>query len=157
MDLNPYPAVPIQLPYYSPLPYPYIWCIHQNQEIIVDATATDLNNNYQPIQQPPVYQTYHPHVHVDEALILNSFDQETEHCNGNGGLNNNFISKKLKVSNFRDNEEEGEVCVVCQVEFKSNERLGVLDCKHRFHSTCIRDWLMRQNVCPLCKCQALRL
>ncbi|KAK1427272.1 hypothetical protein QVD17_15955 [Tagetes erecta] len=147
--------------FYSPVPYPYTWYIHQNQAIIFN--AYDLYNIYDEIQQPE-YQIYHQtnqYLHVeptdDEVLILDSFDQETEHCNGNGGLNKNLISEKLKVSKYRDNGEEGELCVVCQVEFESNERLGVLECKHRFHPTCIKEWLMRQNVCPLCKCRALRI
>ncbi|MFS7911833.1 putative transcription factor C2H2 family [Helianthus anomalus] len=67
------------------------------------------------------------------------------------------ISKNLKLSNYCGTKEEGEVCVICQVEFENKETLGVLRCKHQYHPECIKGWLIRQNVCPLCKAQGLKI
>ncbi|KAL8248453.1 hypothetical protein R6Q59_005321 [Mikania micrantha] len=90
---------------------------------------------------------------IDEVLMFDSFDQETEHYNG--GLIEKVISENLKLSIHSDDDEDDEICVICQMEFERSERLGVLECNHRFHPTCIKEWLIRKNLCPVCKAQAL--
>ncbi|CAO2631791.1 E3 ubiquitin-protein ligase DZIP3 [Lemmus lemmus] len=47
-------------------------------------------------------------------------------------------------------EEEEEPCVICH-ENLSPENLSVLPCAHKFHSQCIRPWLMQQGTCPTCR------
>ncbi|XP_066202877.1 E3 ubiquitin-protein ligase DZIP3 isoform X1 [Saccopteryx leptura] len=50
-----------------------------------------------------------------------------------------------------DNEEgEEEPCVICH-ENLSPENLSVLPCAHKFHSQCIRPWLLQQGTCPTCR------
>ena len=44
-------------------------------------------------------------------------------------------------------------CAICQEEFDEETPVIQMPChiKHIFHGHCIRDWLNRQNSCPLCK------
>jgi hypothetical protein len=44
-------------------------------------------------------------------------------------------------------------CSICLCDFDMGEMLTCLPCdkKHSFHSACIRQWLQRQNSCPLCQ------
>jgi hypothetical protein len=44
-------------------------------------------------------------------------------------------------------------CSICLNNFEMGEMLISLPCdkKHSFHATCIRQWLRRQNSCPLCQ------
>nr|XP_045003234.1 E3 ubiquitin-protein ligase DZIP3 isoform X6 [Jaculus jaculus] len=49
-----------------------------------------------------------------------------------------------------EEEEEEEPCVICH-ENLSPENLSVLPCAHKFHSQCIRPWLMQQGTCPTCR------
>lgn len=44
-------------------------------------------------------------------------------------------------------------CSICLESFEMGEMLLSLPCdkKHSFHSGCIRQWLQRQNSCPLCQ------
>lgn len=44
-------------------------------------------------------------------------------------------------------------CSICLAAFEQGEMLTSLPCdkKHSFHSACIRQWLERQNSCPLCQ------
>ena len=44
-------------------------------------------------------------------------------------------------------------CSICLGPFDRGEMLTCLPCdkKHSFHSSCIRQWLQRQNSCPLCQ------
>lgn len=53
-------------------------------------------------------------------------------------------------------EQDMEPCCVCQEEYIEGEDLGKLDCGHEFHTTCIKQWLMQKNLCPVCKTSALK-
>ncbi|XP_012632661.1 E3 ubiquitin-protein ligase DZIP3 isoform X2 [Microcebus murinus] len=58
------------------------------------------------------------------------------------------------ASNLEEEEEEEEPCVICH-ENLSPENLSVLPCAHKFHSQCIRPWLMQQGTCPTCRLHVL--
>uniref|UniRef100_A0A8C0RQF2 E3 ubiquitin-protein ligase DZIP3 n=1 Tax=Canis lupus familiaris TaxID=9615 RepID=A0A8C0RQF2_CANLF len=53
-----------------------------------------------------------------------------------------------------DDDDEEEPCVICH-ENLSPENLSVLPCAHKFHSQCIRPWLMQQGTCPTCRLHVL--
>ncbi|KAB1208517.1 E3 ubiquitin-protein ligase RLIM [Morella rubra] len=40
-------------------------------------------------------------------------------------------------------------------EYADGDELGGLDCGHDFHTSCIKQWLMQKNLCPICKTTAL--
>jgi len=44
-------------------------------------------------------------------------------------------------------------CCICLNNFERGEMLVALPChtKHSFHSKCVRQWLLKQNCCPLCQ------
>jgi hypothetical protein len=50
-----------------------------------------------------------------------------------------------------EEEEEEEVCTICIGEIVEGDKIGALPCNHRFHVTCLKEWLRRKNVCPLCQ------
>ncbi|OVA11092.1 zinc finger protein [Macleaya cordata] len=52
-------------------------------------------------------------------------------------------------------DRETETCIICQVEYENQEKIGTLDCAHEYHVDCIRQWLLVKNVCPICKMPAL--
>ncbi|VVA92368.1 unnamed protein product [Arabis nemorensis] len=45
---------------------------------------------------------------------------------------------------------EGE-CVICLEEWKMEETVKEMPCKHRFHGTCIEKWLGFHGSCPVCR------
>lgn len=51
------------------------------------------------------------------------------------------------------NDVNNPECSICLGTFEMGEMLTSLPCdkKHSFHSACIRQWLERQNSCPLCQ------
>ncbi|EEF35350.1 zinc finger protein, putative [Ricinus communis] len=49
---------------------------------------------------------------------------------------------------------DGEVCGICLEEMKQGCETKAMDCMHRFHPSCIFQWLSRKkNTCPLCRHQ----
>merc|ERR1712129_190402 len=41
-------------------------------------------------------------------------------------------------------------CTVCLESFRTGEELRVLPCFHRYHRSCIDEWLARSPACPIC-------
>mmetsp|Transcript_2978 Transcript_2978/g.4274 ORF Transcript_2978/g.4274 Transcript_2978/m.4274 type:complete len:390 (-) Transcript_2978:99-1268(-) len=67
-----------------------------------------------------------------------------------------------------NNDSTGTMCSICLAEFESGDIVAtssaiapasppavteVTTCPHIFHEECIKDWLKRNNSCPLCKLQ----
>lgn len=50
--------------------------------------------------------------------------------------------------------QEGGNCVICLEEYKDRDRLGRLSCGHEYHVSCIKNWLLIKNACPICKAAA---
>ena len=71
------------------------------------------------------------------------------------------ITKGLKTRTFKESEaasmdEEHDCCVICQDGYQNDEKIGFLDCGHEYHADCLKNWLLRKNVCPLCKAPAIQ-
>ncbi|KAK8591517.1 hypothetical protein V6N13_031559 [Hibiscus sabdariffa] len=87
--------------------------------------------------------------------------------NVNTGLSEEIISSKLKTrtySTFATNinleeaapiDQEPDSCIICQEDYKNEEKIGTLDCGHNYHADCLKKWLFVKNVCPICKSEAL--
>ena len=50
-----------------------------------------------------------------------------------------------------DDDENEVTCAICIVEIEDGDRIGVLPCEHQFHVECLKQWIKRRNVCPLCQ------
>jgi len=54
-------------------------------------------------------------------------------------------------------QEEEDKCSICQEQFTWMEKYGLYDnikylqCIHKFHRTCINEWLRTKPTCPICK------
>ncbi|XP_066333345.1 uncharacterized protein [Miscanthus floridulus] len=59
----------------------------------------------------------------------------------------------LKEHRYDGSSGGDSMCVICMRSYKKGRRLRVMPCthKHRFHGRCIREWLSRSNMCPLCR------
>ncbi|CAK9135344.1 unnamed protein product [Ilex paraguariensis] len=71
------------------------------------------------------------------------------------GLSEETILNHLKQRNYISSKTEGQVeaepCCICQEEYNDGDDLGMLECGHDFHSSCIKQWLRHKNLCPICK------
>ncbi|XP_062234260.1 uncharacterized protein LOC133931402 isoform X2 [Phragmites australis] len=46
-------------------------------------------------------------------------------------------------------------CSICQEEYIEGEEIGRMQCEHRYHVSCIHEWLRQKNWCPICKASAI--
>jgi len=61
---------------------------------------------------------------------------------------NNLI--KIKYSDLKENKEKK--CSICIDEYKDDDDIIVLPCKHYFHKNCVQEWLKEYNYkCPICR------
>ncbi|AQK97150.1 putative RING zinc finger domain superfamily protein isoform X1 [Zea mays] len=84
----------------------------------------------------------------------------------NTGLTKSHIVDKLRtslyvpgISSMSDQPSksslENDACIICQEEYQARDCVGTLDCGHRYHAECVKQWLMVKNLCPICKTTAL--
>ena len=64
--------------------------------------------------------------------------------------------KKMPARRFKKADVKGGFCqancVICSENFKSNQKIPILPCKHDFHWKCLEKWVTKQKkTCPLCK------
>jgi hypothetical protein len=50
-------------------------------------------------------------------------------------------------------DQDDSSCTICFVPLLDGDRIGALPCNHLFHADCLKSWLRRRNVCPLCQAQ----
>jgi len=61
---------------------------------------------------------------------------------------NNIPTKKF----VEGDEENYEICCVCQEEFEVGDSLRILPCDHVYHTNCVDQWLLEnQRICPQCR------
>ena len=58
---------------------------------------------------------------------------------------------KIKEHLFNDDEYSSELCSICLDNYKKEDILNELKCGHKYHNTCIDDWIKNNNTCPLCR------
>ena len=50
-----------------------------------------------------------------------------------------------------DDDDEDFTCTICIMEVEDGDKVGALSCHHIFHVQCLKEWIKRKNVCPLCQ------
>ncbi|KAE9585169.1 putative transcription factor C2H2 family [Lupinus albus] len=82
------------------------------------------------------------------------------------GLSEETITAQMKTKTYlapatainleepASDNQESDSCIICQEEYKHQEKIGVLGCEHEYHADCLKKWLLVKNVCPICKSEA---
>ena len=69
-----------------------------------------------------------------------------------GDIPHNKRSKMIVLidddDNKKENDKENE-CSICLSQFAVGEELSILPCLHKFHKTCITNWLKISKKCPI--------
>ncbi|KAK6343290.1 hypothetical protein TWF730_010884 [Orbilia blumenaviensis] len=61
------------------------------------------------------------------------------------------INSLPKVKVTQAEVDDGTECVVCQDEYKVDEEVVKLPCKHIYHGECVTRWLETHDACPICR------
>ncbi|GER52148.1 RING/U-box superfamily protein [Striga asiatica] len=69
------------------------------------------------------------------------------------GLQEEEISKYLEIRSSIIVGDEKTVCAICLDNVCGKEDMVTIveGCGHKFHTCCLRRWLPRRNICPLCR------
>ncbi|KAK2410826.1 RING/U-box superfamily protein [Trifolium repens] len=101
-------------------------------------------------------ETIMERIHIGQHLRL---QLQRRHIRTERGLTEDEIIKCISCENFEatveGTSENKELCCICQEEYLTGEEIGKLDCAHIFHVNCIKLWLARKNICPLCNRRGL--
>jgi hypothetical protein len=49
-----------------------------------------------------------------------------------------------------------DTCAVCIENYRVEDIVRILPCKHQFHKSCIDQWLLEKRTCPMCKMDILK-
>ncbi|CAF0810604.1 unnamed protein product [Didymodactylos carnosus] len=42
-------------------------------------------------------------------------------------------------------------CSICLCSYKNGQEIHILSCTHEFHSSCLKQWIKKNNSCPICR------
>ena len=48
-------------------------------------------------------------------------------------------------------EEQIEECSICLEKLEKNNSVVILECGHKFHDKCIKNWMKIKKTCPICR------
>ncbi|KAK9069812.1 hypothetical protein SSX86_010208 [Deinandra increscens subsp. villosa] len=172
---------------YDQVSHPHYTIGAQSVEYLDEVAILNTPNTRSPwVNQQPMQHSLYPHNHylpyptpedtsfnpsfvrdafeefLEESLIMDELETDlaqqgvTDDTSGSG-LSVDKISEHLRVYKITTEGEEGDSCCICLGEYGKKEKIGVLECGHRFHEECIKRWLLSKNVCPMCRSTALNV
>ncbi|PQQ17615.1 E3 ubiquitin-protein ligase MBR1-like isoform X1 [Prunus yedoensis var. nudiflora] len=73
------------------------------------------------------------------------------------GLSETHITNRLRTKlHVSETVCEPDSCSICMIEYKDQDKIASLYyCPHDFHSDCIKEWLLKNNLCPMCRALAI--
>ncbi|KAK9055708.1 hypothetical protein SSX86_026793 [Deinandra increscens subsp. villosa] len=136
------------------------------QQPLPSSYIQNIQNHYVPYPTPEDTLIFDPSfVHpfeafLEENLIMDELEdqlQQVTETRSGSGLSEETVLKHLRVYKVQGNNNisEADSCCICLDGYEENEKMGILDCGHRYHVECIKRWLLSNNVCPMCRSTAL--
>ena len=61
------------------------------------------------------------------------------------------FKETLKPQKYKDGCCAEDVCSICLEQFKDDEDVIILPCRHGFHPDCLDPWLKMHSECPSCR------
>jgi len=103
-------------------------------------------------------------VRIGEDMSYEDLLRLQEHLGGNvnSGADEATINQNTRTETFIPHPDAAEAsreqsssiaCAVCLCDFETGEQLRELKCTHKFHSSCVDQWLKINKTCPICKAE----
>jgi hypothetical protein len=64
-------------------------------------------------------------------------------------LKNNSI--EMNISKSPEKINKNDECIICLQEYEKLQIIKTLDCFHKYHQSCINEWLKNNDNCPICR------
>ncbi|XP_062000665.1 probable E3 ubiquitin-protein ligase ZFP1 [Rosa rugosa] len=83
---------------------------------------------------------------------------EEQLCKEKAGLSEKTIAMRLKTKVYVASkvEENPDACSICMAGYKDRDKVASLYyCCHEYHEECIKEWLLKSNLCPMCRALAI--
>ncbi|XP_021807955.1 uncharacterized protein LOC110751758 isoform X2 [Prunus avium] len=73
------------------------------------------------------------------------------------GLSETTITNRLRTRlHVSETVREPDSCSICMIEYKDQDKIASLYyCSHEYHADCIKEWLLKNNLCPMCRALAV--
>ena len=110
--------------------------ISRNDEIAYNSDGFILNNFLQSFSDPI------------ERVLVESLNQQPDLEKIYDKIE---IESNLYSSITETNKEVEDKCCICLTEFKNDDKVSILNCKHLFHCDCITEWSTYKINCPVCR------
>jgi Ring finger domain len=81
-----------------------------------------------------------------EQSILSNDENNMEDTRNDDQQENSTETENKDV----DDDDEPPMCTICYLDLQDGDRVADIPCQHLFHVDCLKVWLNRRNVCPLC-------
>ncbi|KAK4726386.1 hypothetical protein R3W88_031303 [Solanum pinnatisectum] len=135
---------------------------HNARITIVNVSSRDLVERALRQQHVPDYfnggssQNSSDDSQPESELLFDDQEASTEEKEDNAILLGYFKTRIHHVADGVNNPTETkEICAICQAEFEHEESIGTLGCGHEYHTSCIKQWLLRKKDCPMCRASVL--
>jgi hypothetical protein len=94
--------------------------------------------------------------HSNEKFILDKLQQMSNL--GGTGEQDVTLSSSDSLADGGDDEDRGEECAICLLKFEKGDYVCESNntaCHHVFHENCMTHWLLKHELCPICRCTYL--
>ena len=70
-----------------------------------------------------------------------------------------LIKKKIKTISINNQNLINQNCIICFEEYQDNSRKKIIElpCSHVFHKTCFLKWAKKNQNCPYCRLELLKI
>ncbi len=117
--------------------------LHMQPSSPSPSPGIDENDNKNIVHSTPPHKMNHDNM---------NYIENNHSCRDRNASNDYNYGGTEEGSDEEEREEEEEItCTICMVEIINGDRIGVLSCEHLFHADCLKEWIKRRNVCPLCQ------
>lgn len=98
------------------------------------------------------------HIFIDTSSMQsprNNISSNSAHSMSSARYNFKMESSCHTKDRYTDSINSPKMCPVCCEDFKNGDDIAWSrneECIHAFHVCCILEWLLENDVCPLCRC-----
>ncbi|KAH8556265.1 hypothetical protein BGW37DRAFT_471736 [Umbelopsis sp. PMI_123] len=127
--------------------------IMQLMNIIQQILSRAEGNNTEPMELFPIAGNMDDYVFSQNRLddiITQLLDQATNR-NAPPPASEEIIAKLKSRKTTSQDTVDNQDCSVCKEEFSVSEDVLILPCEHFFHRDCIKQWLLVNGTCPICR------